>query len=110
MSSYRVNICELTLGQLNAQCLIKINQLAKLVERQDPTIELDLSDDQVIRKLVRVAKKSKDPEVQCLYVSSKEEISKHINSPRFTKQLDLAMNRPNESASQTEPAGKLTGR
>lgn len=110
MSSYRINICELSLSQLNAQCLIKIKQLVELVEQHDQTLKLDLSDDQIIANLVQVAKKSKDPEVQRLYVSTKDEISKHINSPRFAKHHQGGLAPPTESAMSADSNNEHTRR
>ncbi len=82
--SFRINICDLSLGQLNGACLTKVSHFAQKLEQYNGTI-IELRDDQAIGKVVEIAKKTDCPELKELYQTIKLEIKKHINSPSFMK-------------------------
>ena len=84
--SYKIKISDLTPAQLNAACLVKISKFAIALKAYDGTV-LDLRSDEIVKEVVRAVKNTDDPELHNIYRSIKQEISKHINSPRFTKHI-----------------------
>lgn len=82
--TYKINICSLSLGQLNGACLMRISKFARILELKTGLV-LDLKDDQLINKLVKITKCTDDSELLRLYSSIKQEIKRHINGPYFDK-------------------------
>ncbi len=82
--SHRINICDLTLGQLNGACLTKISQFTSTLEQVEGTV-LELKDKNVVGKVVKFAKTTSNAQLKSLYYEIKDEIKRHINSPGFEK-------------------------
>ena len=84
--SYKIKISDLTPAQLNAACLVKISKFAIALKAYDGTL-LELRSDEIVKEVAKAVKNTDDPELHEIYESIKQEISKHINSPRFTKHI-----------------------
>jgi len=84
--SYKIKIADLTPAQLNAACLVRISKFAIALKEHNGTV-LELRSDEVVKELVKAAKNTDDPELHRIYESIKQEISRHINSPKFTKHI-----------------------
>lgn len=82
--AYKINISDLTPSQLSAACLVKISKFAIALKEHNGTV-LELRNDDVVKELVKAARNTDDPKLDEIYNSIKQEISRHINSPRFTK-------------------------
>ncbi len=78
----KIDICDITLGQMNAAVLVRVNKFARVLERTTGQT-ITLSNDRLIGDIVKVAKTTDDYDLQRLYKAIKEEIRKHINSPKF---------------------------
>jgi len=108
--THKINICDLSLGQLNGPCLVKINRYARELKRRQGVI-LKLQDDNLIKQMVKSAKRTDDQALKELYSSVKQEIKKHINSPGFIRYNDsmdeLHLESVNSYLSTAPSLGKL---
>ncbi len=82
--AYKINISDLALSQLNAACLTQISKFAVALEQLDGRV-LELRGKDLMQEVVQIAKSTDDVVLQTLYHGLKQEIKKHINSPKFIK-------------------------
>jgi len=80
--TFKIKISDLTLGQLNGACIVRINKFLR-----------------ILGQVIAEAKHTSDPDLIRLYGCIKEEAKKHINSPNFIKYATQFSEAPSRSVS-----------
>lgn len=78
----KINIANLELGQLNSECVSVITMFARELEQQKGVVIM-LTDEHLIRQIIRHAHDSPSQKLEALYLRLKVAIKKLINSADF---------------------------
>jgi len=96
--TFKIKISDLTLGQLNGACIVRINKFLRILEQRTGKV-LELNEDNLVGQVIAEAKHTSDPDLIRLYGCIKEEAKKHINSPNFIKYATQFSEAPSRSVS-----------